>query len=50
MTFVDQQVQIVRQQAFENFVHQFKDDLRVNTAQSIADDLDVSFYVEEFDL
>jgi hypothetical protein len=39
--------QIQRQQAFEAFVTAFQDDLKVNTAQQIADDLDVSFYVEE---
>lgn len=41
--------QIQRQQAFEAFVRTFVDDLRVVTAQQIADDLDVSFYHEEYD-
>lgn len=40
--------QIYRQQAFEAFVAAFTGDLRVTTAQAVADDLDVSFYVEEY--
>lgn len=39
--------QVQRQQAFDQFVAAFQDDLTVVNAQKIADDLDVSFYVEE---
>lgn len=40
--------QAQRQRVFEEFISAFTDDLKVDTAQRIADDLDVSFYVEEY--
>lgn len=40
--------QVQRQQAFEQFVSAFQDSLTPQTTQKIADELDVSFYVEEF--
>lgn len=48
MTYTDAEAQqFDRQRNFDRFVAAYQDDLRVDTAQRIADDLDVSFYVEE---
>lgn len=40
--------QVDRQATFARFVQMFVSDLTPQTAQKIADELDVSFFVEEY--